>query len=85
MEAPRPLPRILLALAALGVLLLAWWQVLALDDGIQERHRSHAGVPVTLLLPEGAARPLPGVVVAHGFAGSGTLMRTWALTLADAG
>ncbi|MFP4682636.1 MAG: alpha/beta hydrolase [Ectothiorhodospira sp.] len=85
MEAPRPLPRILLALAALGVLLLAWWQVLALDDGIQERHRSHAGVPVTLLLPEGAARPTPGVVVAHGFAGSGTLMRTWALTLADAG
>lgn len=44
------------------------------------------GTPIELVLP---ARPAggeaPGVVVAHGFAGSARLMRAWSLALARAG
>lgn len=85
MNAPRPLPRILLALCALALIITAWWQVLSLEDGILERQVIRDGVPVTLVLPAKRSGPVPGVVVAHGFAGSGRLMQTWALALADAG
>lgn len=45
-----------------------------------------ASLPVTVYVPRGAA-PIsaPGVVVAHGFAGSARLMHSWSLALAHAG
>jgi dienelactone hydrolase len=43
-------------------------------------------LPVKVYVPEGAAPGgAPGVVVAHGFAGSAALMQTWSLALAHAG
>jgi dienelactone hydrolase len=44
-------------------------------------------VPVTVYVPSAPIDPtsMPGVVVAHGFAGSSTLMRAWSTALARAG
>jgi pimeloyl-ACP methyl ester carboxylesterase len=74
------------AVLVLGLLLvgLAWWRVLDTTAEVEVATTSHDGVPVTLLVPAGAT-DAPGVVVAHGFAGSAALMRSFALALADAG
>lgn len=63
---------------------LAWWQVVDTTADLEVVTVLHADVPVTLLVPEDA-QDAPGVVVAHGFAGSAQLMRSFALALADAG
>ncbi len=42
------------------------------------------GLPVRVYVPRGS-QDAPGVVVAHGFAGSAALMHTWSLALAHAG
>lgn len=68
-----------LVLVALG-----WWSVLEADAGFEERELAVGTVPVTVLVPDGA-RDAPGVVVAHGFSGSRTLMRSWSLALVRAG
>jgi dienelactone hydrolase len=73
-----------LALLALAAIVVAWWQVLAATDGLTVTTVEQDGVPMDLLVPEGAV-DAPGVVVAHGFAGSRQLMRATALALADAG
>ncbi|WP_412852550.1 alpha/beta fold hydrolase [Ectothiorhodospira shaposhnikovii] len=72
------------ALIAVLLMALAWWMVLAAERGVQSLSLTRDGVPVTLLLPA-VTEPAPGVVMAHGFAGSDRLMRHWALTLARAG
>jgi len=47
---------------------------------------SDADLPVRVYVPQGVAVGTnPGVVVAHGFAGSAALMHTWSLALAHAG
>lgn len=78
--------------AALGVVLavLGWWRVGAATAEIEVVDTVIDGVPLTLLVPAAAADDAalagaPGVVVAHGFAGSRALMRTTALALAGAG
>jgi alpha-beta hydrolase superfamily lysophospholipase len=75
----------LVALVLGGLLIAtAWWQVLGVSADLDVAVTTRDGVPVTLFVPEGAA-DAPGVVVAHGFAGSAQLMRTFALALAGAG
>jgi dienelactone hydrolase len=63
---------------------LAWVQVLASTADVEVVTLIHDGLPVTLLVPAGVS-DAPGVVVAHGFAGSAVLMRSFGLALASAG
>lgn len=75
------------ALAALAValILLSWGQVLATRQGLVIRDLAGAdGTPMVYIAPEGA-ESVPGVVVAHGFAGSKQLMLGFANALARAG
>lgn len=76
--------RVLAVVAGAVLVVAAWWQVFAASADLTEVSVDRGGVPVTLLLPP-AEEPVPGVVVAHGFAGSGQLMRSFGLALADAG
>ncbi|MEV6596143.1 alpha/beta fold hydrolase [Actinoplanes sp. NPDC051346] len=72
---------------AIGLLLLAAGAATArhADAGLESRAVRVGGVPVELVRPAGAEPPGPAVVVAHGFAGSGRLMRPFADTLARRG
>lgn len=77
--------RLLLALIALVIIALAWWGILAEGRGLTSRALTGAGgVPLTFIAPEGAAAA-PGVVVAHGFAGSSRLMLGFGRALAHGG
>jgi dienelactone hydrolase len=71
-------------LLAIALLLLA-----PVARGVETSDRivgGDPGLPVKVYVPEGAAPGgAPGVVVAHGFAGSAALMQTWSLALAQAG
>jgi pimeloyl-ACP methyl ester carboxylesterase len=73
-------------MAVLGILLiaLAWWQILGLMRGLTVRTSTEGGVPMRFLVPEGSL-DVPGVVVAHGFAGSQQLMLGYGYMLARAG
>ena len=64
-----------LLLAVLGMLLVGAGVgvVVSADDGLVRERLDVEGVPVTLLQPEGEG-PFPGLVVAHGFSASSTLM-----------
>jgi dienelactone hydrolase len=77
-------PRRSIALLAVAAIVVAWWQVLAATGGLDVTTVEQDGVPMDLLVPDGATGA-PGVVVAHGFAGSRQLMRATALALAEAG
>ena len=72
------------ALAMLAVLLL-----LPVERGLSVEQRSigpDGSLPVRVYVPDAAGTAdAPGVVVAHGFAGSAALMHTWSLALAHVG
>lgn len=75
----------MLALIAAGLILLSWQRVLAVGRGLVSRDVSaESGAPLRFLAPESAAG-IPGVIVAHGFAGSSQLMTGYAYALARAG
>ena len=76
--------RRLLALAAAALVAVAWWQVVDVGAEVALTTTERAAVPMDLLVPE-AADDAPGVVVAHGFAGSRQLMRSTGMALAEAG
>ena len=76
--------RILLLILALILIAVSWWQVAAVPRGLTVRQLSRDGVPMLYLAPTGA-REVPGVLVAHGFAGSRQLMLGYGYTLAHAG
>ena len=77
--------RLLLAVVALALIALAWWGILGQERGVQRRALTGAGgTPLTFLAPQDAAG-VPGVVVAHGFAGSSALMLGFGRALARAG
>jgi dienelactone hydrolase len=79
--------RILILIVALSLIVLSWWQVAAAPRGLIVRQLSRDGVPMLYLAPAGAhaAHSVPGVLVAHGFAGSRQLMLGYGYTLAHAG
>jgi pimeloyl-ACP methyl ester carboxylesterase len=67
-------------------LLAATWNLRAAQQGLQVIRVTDSQPPMTFILPEGAdpaTRPL--VLIGHGLAGSGQVMRGFALTLAHAG
>jgi pimeloyl-ACP methyl ester carboxylesterase len=77
--------RWLLAALAVGLILLSWQRVLAAGRGLVSRDVSaESGTPLRYVAPEGASG-VPGVIVAHGFAGSSQLMTGYAYALARAG
>jgi len=68
------------------LVLLSVWQIQAATRGLEITPVRSTVPPLTLVAPEGAtngSRPL--VLVGHGFAGSGVVMRGFALSLAHAG
>ncbi|MGA5302533.1 alpha/beta hydrolase [Nucisporomicrobium flavum] len=69
-----------LVLSAAGVLGLC-----QAGRGLRSEHTSAGGVPVEVVRAAGGAPGRPAVVVAHGYAGSGRLMRPFADTLARRG
>ncbi|MGM0616879.1 MAG: alpha/beta hydrolase family protein [Actinomycetota bacterium] len=78
------LVRRLVTLLSLAAIAVAWWQVLAATSAVELVTVERDGVPIDLLVPDGAVEA-PGIVVAHGFSGSRQLMRSTALALAEAG
>ncbi len=79
-------PRRLLVIAiAILLILVAWQQTLATGRGLMARDvTGEDGRSLRFLAPEGGAH-LPGVVIAHGFAGSKQLMYGFGFALARAG
>lgn len=65
---------------------IAIWQIILAQQGLRVITLKASNPPVTIIAPANispASRPT--VLIAHGFAGSGVLMRGFALTLAHAG
>ncbi|WBC14377.1 alpha/beta fold hydrolase [Micromonospora sp. WMMA1998] len=88
MPDPGPAPRRLLAFGAVALLAVVLGALLLVraDAGLDTRRATVAGVPLTeVRAPGGDAGPRPGVVIAHGFAGSARLMRPLADTVARHG
>jgi pimeloyl-ACP methyl ester carboxylesterase len=85
-------PRYFLLFIALLLIVLSWWGVAAARDGLVVRspsvHVSQSlnqdGVPLLYVAPQQAEK-VPGVLVAHGFAGSKQLMLGYAQVLAHGG
>jgi len=76
--------RIVVALAALGAVLLGLRHLGAERAGLAVEQVTIATTPATLYRPA-AGPPAPAVVIAHGFAGSRQLMQSFSLTLARNG
>jgi pimeloyl-ACP methyl ester carboxylesterase len=76
--------RIAILIIALLLIAFSWWQVAAAPRGLTVRHLTRDGVPMLYLAPAGA-HEAPGVLLAHGFAGSGQLMLGYGYALAHAG
>ncbi len=68
------------------LVLVSFWEIRRAENGLIITRLSSINPPVTLITPDGehiAERPI--VLIGHGFAGSGVIMRGFALTLAHAG
>ncbi|MGE5602534.1 MAG: alpha/beta hydrolase, partial [Nitrososphaerales archaeon] len=75
---------LLLGFAAI-LIALSWFMISAPRRGLVIRQISAGNVPMLYVAPAGVTAPVPGVVIAHGFAGSKQLMLGYAYTLAHAG
>ncbi len=78
--------RWLVGLVALVLIAVSVWQILVVGQGLEVVRLRSAAPPLTLVRPRDAepgSRPL--VLIAHGIAGSGVIMRGFAYTLAHAG
>lgn len=76
--------RLFLLLVALLLIALSWWGVVAARTGLVVRSLKQDGVPMLLVAPQQKEK-IPGVLVAHGYAGSKQLMLGYAHVLAHAG
>ncbi|WP_431930679.1 dienelactone hydrolase family protein [Micromonospora sp. RP3T] len=89
MPAPGSAPRRLLVLGALALLAVVLGTLLLVraDAGLSTRRATVAGVPLTEVRQSGTGGGdrRPGVVIAHGFAGSARLMRPLADSVARHG
>ncbi len=72
------------AVAAIILIILSWWQVLRLNDGLIVRHLERDGVPMQYMVLRDAQN-VSGVLIAHGFSGSKQLMLGYGYVLAKAG
>ncbi len=78
-------PRWVFFVAAIALMIIAWFQVMSARDGLVVRSLTRESVPLTYLAPQGAERSAPGVLIAHGFTGSKQLMQGYGYTLAHSG
>lgn len=76
--------RLLLLLLAIAFIALSWLQTLDARRGLTIRRFDVDGLPLLYLAPAEAVNA-PGVLIAHGFAGSKQLMLGYAFTFAHAG
>ena len=84
MPVRRRLVDLVLALVAVFAIGTGLVQLQAARDGVEIR-RDRVGATPVEVVRDPTAPPGPAVVIAHGFAGSKQLMRSFALTLARAG
>lgn len=75
--------RLFVLLMALLLIVLSWWGVLTARTGLVVRSLSTNSIPMLYVAPQ--KDKIPGVLVAHGFAGSKQLMLGYAHVLAHAG
>jgi pimeloyl-ACP methyl ester carboxylesterase len=66
------------------LILLSWFGLNLSNSGLTIRSWSQAGIPMLLVAPK-TTQPVPGVLIAHGFAASKQLMQGYAYTFARAG
>ncbi|MDG4802509.1 alpha/beta fold hydrolase [Micromonospora sp. WMMD980] len=88
MPAPGPAPRRILVFGAIALLaaVLGTLLLVRADAGLSTRRATVAGVPLTEVRQAGpGGERRPGVVIAHGFAGSARLMRPLADSVARHG
>ncbi|HEY9845612.1 MAG TPA: alpha/beta fold hydrolase, partial [Candidatus Caenarcaniphilales bacterium] len=78
-------PRYFLLTAALFLIVLCWWGIALARSGLAVRPLQREGVPLLYITPENHGQKIPGVLVAHGFAGSKQLMLGYAHVLAHGG
>ena len=76
--------RLVLLGLALVLILMSWGGIAAARRGLSIRSLEQDGVPMVLVAPP-AGEKHPGVLIAHGFAGSKQLMLGYAYTLAHSG
>ncbi|AFY86850.1 alpha/beta hydrolase [Chroococcidiopsis thermalis] len=76
--------RLFLFIIALLLIVLSWWQIAAARTGLIVQSLSRDGIPMLYVAPVRSPK-IPGVLIAHGFAGSKQLMLGYAYTLAHAG
>ncbi|MFB2898746.1 alpha/beta hydrolase [Aerosakkonemataceae cyanobacterium BLCC-F50] len=76
--------RIFLLTIALLSIAFSWWGVATAQNGLVVRSFSRDNVPMVYVAPKNQDK-IPGVLVAHGFAGSKQLMLGYAHTLAHTG
>jgi dienelactone hydrolase len=76
--------RLFVLLMALVLIVLSWWGVAVAKTGLEVRSLERDGVPMLYVAPQQGER-MPGVLIAHGFAGSKQLMLGYAYVLAHAG
>lgn len=75
---------LVLAIVAVVLIALSWWGVLRAQTSLVSRQMERLGVPLLYVAPQNAQN-VPGVLIAHGYAGSKQLMLGYAYTLAHAG
>jgi pimeloyl-ACP methyl ester carboxylesterase len=78
--------RLTAGLAGIILFLVAAWQIRSAQAGLELLHSTSGPFPITFIGQQGSldgSRPL--VLIGHGFSGSGTVMKGFALTLAHAG
>jgi pimeloyl-ACP methyl ester carboxylesterase len=73
-----------LLIGASVLILLSWWALLKANDGLITRAFEKDGIPMQFIVSRQATR-VPGILIAHGFAGSKQLMLGYAYTLAHNG
>lgn len=76
--------RILALIISLILIAASWWNVMAAQSSLTIRHIQRAGVPLLYMAPL-QNQKVPGVLIAHGYAGSKQLMLGYAYTFAHAG
>jgi pimeloyl-ACP methyl ester carboxylesterase len=76
--------RLLLLIIASLLILLSWWGVLVARSGLIVRSLERDNLPMLYVAPQ-TAEKIPGVLVAHGYAGSKQLMLGYAEVLAHSG
>ncbi len=73
-----------IAVASIIAIALAVWQIALAETGLTVVRQYIGTIPLTVFRPA-AAKPVPVIVICHGFAGSQQMMRPFAVTLARNG